>query len=692
MHPRTYNQSFKTNADYLSEANHLAFGGTPSGVDFQGRVAKAGAHIVAPSHERELVGRSRKGRVADLGDAVIQRPLRKRRPAKPASRPLNGKRALAVSKYEYAALTRLGDVTGVPEDTLIRWYKTEFSGLRRQIYSRILSEHPDAAQRDRPLVFDSEMELARAFHQVPDIGVYSQPTPRDLAITLGKARRYKSQLNGTHGEVTGTDDHVDGVDPVYTIVDGKPFIKVITGPSLVQATMSLDSEDLEVWKMAVSEDEEFTPIDVKTTSGRGFAFASHCTHSALEVIGHIRRLLPGLATTRMIPTIVSGVSGGVFILIEALGLGGGKKSGGGKKKQSTQVSVRRAEHYDPRPAVHMSKCAARLAIAHSNPFDPAVVGVCGIGGVTAGDTLKNTTSIRVDVTIGTAGYGFMMLSPGLCNDNPQGFKTNASFVGTGGIFQALSADDTLNTGVETFFATRMPMEAGYLVAGTAANSVPASGRMLAVGVRGMYTGKADARGGTILVHNSPIHSNESVWQTAASGTISFSKILGYEDVQIFNRLEEEDILLVDHPRSVEERGFPTGDASNLELVYPFSANENNLGGFTFLAHSGAAMDMGAPSAIVAIQGTPGNSYMFEVIYHSEFSGSLGTQTTGSATRSELDNDGEEMVLNSLTGMDGKRKPRDRWKALREGLIMAGRRAAAIAIPATEAALSAALMG
>jgi len=370
-------------------------------------------------------------------------------------------------------------------------------------------------------------------------------------------------------------------------------------------------------------------------------------------------------------------------------IGGGK----GKKTKKPVFNERQVEHYDPAAgSERMSKCALKMALMFANPFDLAVRGVCGIGGSTSIETIKCTASRRVTVSVGTNGFGCIFISPTLANDVVSIWTTGPTFVGSGGDAQLLSANNTLSTGVTTSNFDGLPFATADLVSGSSGNAFPTTGRILGLGVRGMYAGTADLRGGLFVTHRSPMHANESIKQTVAGGVIDFDALIGYEDSSAFERIEKDEIILTDHATSVEERSFPVGDATDLELLYPYSANENNIGGFTY-ANPNGGVQAGSPTMAIMIKvplSAAGNSYMFEVIQHCEYSSP--NHAGGSGSRTEQDQSGEEVLLNSIRTLDGKRKPRDRWRALRTGLHEALKIAAGIAIPATEAALSAMLMG
>jgi hypothetical protein len=226
-----------------------------------------------------------------------------------------------------------------------------------------------------------------------------------------------------------------------------------------------------------------------------------------------------------------------------------------------------------------------------------------------------------------------------------------------------------------------------LTTNDASNAPVASGRILACGLRGFYTGIQENIGGVALVHTSPRHNNQSFNNNPFGLATTWSSLLAYDDVDVIESFNKSDVLFVDHPVSTEEREFRSGDATQIDLVYPWAGNENNIAGFQ---DNNAAVQVGAPCVIIAIQGEAGKNYMFEYIQHSEYAVETGT-SNGGLTKTEVDANGQEMLLNSITTMKGKHKPRDRWRALRNGLKEALRTAAGIAIPATEQALSAALM-
>jgi len=370
-----------------------------------------------------------------------------------------------------------------------------------------------------------------------------------------------------------------------------------------------------------------------------------------------------------------------------LPLVGGK---GKKKSQVVAVSQRHEARHDEAPA-KMSKCALKLALAMANPFDPACAGVCGIGGSSSADTLKSTVSKRFTVSVGVNGYGYIWISPCLAMDGGCIFSTDATYNG-GANADLTSAPNVLATGVNEIAVNQLPFTNGYLTGSTTSNGVAVAGRILASGLTGQYIGTALDRGGMIVTHRSPLHANESVKQNATGGVTTFNTVLGYADSDEIFGPAHGDIWLNDFPTDDVERSFQTGDSTNLEVVYPYSSNENLLGNVTYVSSCGSGAPVGSPTMIICIQGTPGNSYAMEYIQHSEYLSPGGfSDRNNSATRVELDTDGHEHLLNSLGNMKGKTKPRDRWKFLRQALHKSITVAAGVIIPATEAQLSAMLL-
>lgn len=352
--------------------------------------------------------------------------------------------------------------------------------------------------------------------------------------------------------------------------------------------------------------------------------------------------------------ITQGKFGVTFGLRGGAGKGKGKKKKEGKKKPKTGIAqnamryVRRQVAGVPRLIENtarslggLSKCAQKLMIAISEPFNPEARGACGLTGntqmshkVTAYST-GNFSSTGYDIWFNVVGC--------LANDGVNAYYSAGNLVNTNTI---LSATNTTAAGIAQQYMLGLPYTVAQLTAGGANGAARVAGRILSIGVRVRFVGRSYDRGGQIMLVHRTNHENTSVIGGASGTAPSLTDAAQWNGASVYPVGDQEYTLAV-FPVQTNEFNY-TGDdldqSTTSNMVYPFCRGETETNA---LKNTVQSVEVGCPIAAIACK-TPGGStagpdFSFEIITHAEYTGDLART---SSTMSECDPVGHEIVMNA----------------------------------------------
>lgn len=279
----------------------------------------------------------------------------------------------------------------------------------------------------------------------------------------------------------------------------------------------------------------------------------------------------------------------------------------GKPKKSKKSKPKRRAVSMPRIGLPM--CTMKYANAIANPFAANAYGAC----VPVGNfrpSMKNHARAFYSVTIGTAGVGYFAYSPCLANNTNCCFFTNSTYAG-----DINTPGNTTATGVVTGLMATLPFSSVQLIETDSPGSRnDVQGRIVSAGIKWRYTGTELNRGGTILAYSDPLH------QTLEAQSYSVLSSFTETAMTAPDANHTSDYLTV-FACNYRELNYPdtTVDTSAsldiLSCLYPFSDQVGCV----------SSANTGAPIAIVYFQGAPGNTYLVEVVIHSEYEGKLAQQ-------------------------------------------------------------------
>lgn len=337
----------------------------------------------------------------------------------------------------------------------------------------------------------------------------------------------------------------------------------------------------------------------------------------------------------------------------------------------------------------LSKCALKYALALTDPFDPNAQGAC-IPSYPALDSFKTHGFVRFDGVIGTAGFGFIAVSPTLASDMPVAFVSNGSF--TLSAATCLSASNTLSTGVSRVYMPNLPVSSTDLVFTANNNNATVSGRIVSCGVSVQYTGTTLNESGLVYCYRSPTHNNVVVIPgtptSAGTDTISAYTEVGIES---FDRMRCE---LVDFAASAQETAYPTSSelSSDSEVatlcVSPFSQGNQYLNGaFT---QSVGSVRMGSCTMVIMVTGKSQEPFHCDLITHIEYT---GQKVASLVTPSHADPAGFQSVLTACQNIQSIKTANPKmsnWNAFTSALKTVVKASKPIAVPLSKMALGALL--
>lgn len=274
-----------------------------------------------------------------------------------------------------------------------------------------------------------------------------------------------------------------------------------------------------------------------------------------------------------------------------------------------------------KPRTLVSACAARYGVAIVNPFDTAADGLC-LPVEPAIKSQKLARILRGTFVVGSQGVGFVAMNPSLANDAPCVYSTTASYGGTG--LMVTPTATTLQPGV---LATSVPgtWSASELSQQLGPNTV--AGRVVVAGMQAQYSGKLLDRAGNIQAICEPNH--DSLCGVNAQTS---TEVLGaYKGIYDETNLGQLVTLSGTTEYSCEEEyqqpkvvmnGIGAATVTMQNCIFPW-LTQNLTGG-----------DYVQPNMAIIVAGaTPGSSFKFAIVIHSEYS---GRATAGAATPSEAD--------------------------------------------------------
>jgi hypothetical protein len=339
----------------------------------------------------------------------------------------------------------------------------------------------------------------------------------------------------------------------------------------------------------------------------------------------------------------------------------------------------------------LSKCALKYALAIANPFNIAARGAC-IPTLPAPESFKTSGFIRGTAFIGTAGVGFICVSPCVASNMPALYVTNASYTGTSTLL--ISAINQLVPGISTLSVSNIPFQAANFTSITNA-SPNVLGRIVSAGLSVQYVGTLMNTSGVVYALRDPAHN--SILSTGTGGvTGSSAQSLGLRAEASICPFTSEKCTVVDFPADMEECAYP-GKASSapqtLATLYPF-CNANDVFPTTAATYSTLnvnGLPCGVPTSVILFTGVPGSAVQFEYMQHAEY---VGPGAAALVTATESDLPGLSKVLGAaetIVERSNAQPDTTRWGLMRESLVEMAKAAAPVVLPMMESAAMALLV-
>lgn len=365
-----------------------------------------------------------------------------------------------------------------------------------------------------------------------------------------------------------------------------------------------------------------------------------------------------------------------------------KKVKAGKKKSqdtainnvfgNTQFSNMQMEtHQKARSNIRLPPCSLKFALACSDPFDPACRGACIP--ISAAPTQKVHAFARFDITIGSAGVGWALITPSLAND---AFCIAVTIPGyTGTTANAYSANNILLPGV-TGVNHNGPYGAAEMK--TVDNQTYAGGRIVSAGVRLQYTGTVNNMSGLFYCLQEPDHNSLS--------GCSLSDISRFETVDI-HAVSREPCTLVCFPNDEQETQIKSSRAASSNVVYPYATTDlwsTTYNGGTSYTYLAAGVNVGHPVGLVFITGKAGETVHGEYITHMEYNGTLPAALTTAVDSDAANTFRIITAAKTITSKKLDHPKLSNWQAMYQSLGEVAASAIPMMVPAAQSALSALL--
>lgn len=279
----------------------------------------------------------------------------------------------------------------------------------------------------------------------------------------------------------------------------------------------------------------------------------------------------------------------------------------------------------------ISKCAMKYALAISSPFNPEARGAC-LPVFPSPPSHKVTAFTRFNITIGTAGVGFLAAAPCLSNDGICAYYSTSAY--TQSDIKVLSANNTLFTGVATASFGGIPYTTAQYTTGLANNEEVVAGRCVSYGARATYTGTTLNESGVAYVYASPTHGNAvfEAGNAPKAGALAECEVCG-----ITRRPCESFLYPVTSGETCYGNDASASVNATTGVVYPYNGGSEFTNGFSNLVNTAY---VGSPSLVIFVTGVVGSTFLVEIVQHSEH---VGAATAAMVTPSDADQRGFEMV-------------------------------------------------
>lgn len=269
----------------------------------------------------------------------------------------------------------------------------------------------------------------------------------------------------------------------------------------------------------------------------------------------------------------------------------------------------------------LTECAAKYLLACTDPWNPRALGAC-VPSMPPLKSQKQRRYVRLTVTIGTAGTGFVTLDPNLSNNAQCVTYTTGSYAS--GVIPA-----TLDTGVSTASVN----SGGYALNqfGNAVGTV--RGRIVSAAMSIQDISPVFDRGGMIYGLCQPEHESITAYTPALMAAYQESLVAVNDGARH---------SIVAFGISPEETAYPSipGAGPHSDYTSPFS---------TSCTVAGYDSTVKQPIMGFMVTGKAGNTYQVEIVIHTEYIGQL---TVPMQSRTDADLDGLGRVQEALANASG----------------------------------------
>jgi len=285
-----------------------------------------------------------------------------------------------------------------------------------------------------------------------------------------------------------------------------------------------------------------------------------------------------------------------------------KKSTGNKKPKRARAPLPSFQGFP------MSECALKYATAISDPWNPNAEGAC-IPTFPSRASQKAKGWIRQQVTIGTAGWGFVMVTPCLSSNSQAIYYTTGTYAGSGQLSITATGVTNANLGNLSWNNTSL--------AGSSTTPAAISGRLVSFGASLQYSGTVLNRGGMVYSLVEPNHGN-------LNGMVP-SQLAAYQECRV-EPITPKKVLIGGSGIDAQEVAYPEYDPNNPNLaIYPYCQD---------ISIDATATNVGGAIAAFVFTGVAGNTFEFELVEHCEY---VGASASPMATPTHSDARGFEMV-------------------------------------------------
>jgi hypothetical protein len=278
----------------------------------------------------------------------------------------------------------------------------------------------------------------------------------------------------------------------------------------------------------------------------------------------------------------------------------------------------------------LSMCSEKFLIAMTDPWNSKAFGVCVP--VPTGPTFKAhgflRSTIQISNTLAGSGFAWFLISPSAANNVVQVIHSTSAYPRDD--INPFSGGTPL-AGVQELVVNNLPYPTTAFLPDIDGKPAVAS-RVVSAGLRIRFVGRAIDVGGLVYSLREPFHMSTQIAADVATRSQDIGTLGSRQGVKIRN-LDRNWVTVCDFPCDRKEmdicsfvdnrNAMVSLGAATTKTIFPFSRGESEFYDEQIAGPTGRntnGVQLGIPTMLIAINGTPGMTVEYDYRIHVEYNG------------------------------------------------------------------------